>query len=945
MKPSIFSFLGLLTLLLASPSAPAGVSYPEPSGGWSYIYSADAGQDEFGGGADFDALDGTWSHTNGSDTWDGSGLGGTFVTGENAPGGAKIYSEDGVSYLRIQDTGDPRDFGFPDNGNRKVYLGHDISAHGAADDALDQGVTISFRARIPTPAKTTHPLDPLHRDGQGAAGPQPYPAGGDGYVTSDGGKGNFVIKQQIGGAFAFSLAVADDQGQGDPNSPKAGFTGLTMNEFNGNVNSGNVNFGQGTGTNVLALDPTDWHEFWIVLRKDPANIGTHEALIYVDGSTEARFFKITAGTGDDYGGIGYIAMGSTATPQSSALDVDFFAMKTEAVFPPGALANLPPEISGLSPASGTRYATAANGLSFTATTQPPNSIPTTGAQLILNGTDVTADLVASGDIRSRTFTYSKLQANQLYSGSIILADQTGRSSTNSVSFDTFAEGEIGLTPVADYSTPVDITLPSGRQQVYLYAGSPQPQTVRVDQVAGATASPLGVFLIPATGTTANPRFAALSDAFGKAVVLDGGGTRTLRLTPIGSTISVPSEIIVAPTSAAASAPYTGIVLPIPGSAALPDASVIAELVNGGGSIDAASIRVFVNDVDVTAASTRTPGSSGVSVRYASADFLPGGSVVSARVSFTAGGTQQESAWSFSVANVPRLNPSWATPASSVSGRPRGFTGRIHKPYEGVDAALFPNNPQRAEDQLAGRIIDPNTGEPFENEAVGEKGDGTFVETDTINYEQTGIDEGIPGDRQFPNLDAYDVNNLALEVITYLNLPRGAHRLAVACDDGFVVWAGPSASRTTNQFGIRSPGGGTVEATFDVANETAGVFAFRLIFFEGTGGADIEWYSVNPETGARTLINATGGILAYQSREGDGTEDATPPTVQLTAQRNGASIVLTWPKTTPAYRLESTPALVPAAWAAVPGSPTESGNSLTQTIPAGSGIAYFRLRSP
>ncbi len=946
MKRLLAACVGLLTLAFTSLPASAGISYPDPSGGWSYIYSADTGQDEFGGGADFDALDGTWSHNNGSDTWDGSGLGGDFVAGENAPGGAKIYSEGGVSYLRIQDPGDPRDFGFPDPGNRKVYLGHDISADGAADDALDQGVTISFRARIPTPAKTTHPLDPLYRDGQGAAGPQPYPAAGDGYVTSDGGKGNFVIKQLNGGAFAFSLAVTDDQGQGDPNSPKAGFTGLTMNEFNGNVISGNVNFGQGSGTNVLALDPTDWHEFWIVLRKDPANIGTHEALIYVDGSTEARFFKITAGNGDDYGGIGYIAIGSTATPQNSALDIDFYAMKTEAVFPPGALANLPPELTSLSPERGTRYANAASGLTFTATTQPPNSIPTTGAQLILNGTEVSsADLVASGDIRSRTFTYSKLQANQLYSGSIILADQTGRSSTNALSFDTFVDGQIGQIPYTDYSTPADISLPSGSQQVYLYAGSPQAQTVRVDQIVGATASPLGVFLVPATGTVDNPRFAALSDAFGKAVVLSGGGSRSLRLTPIGGTGSVPSEIVVAPTSATASSPYAGVVSPLPGSSALPDASVVAELVNGSGSVDAASIRVFVNDVDVTATSTRTPSGTGISVRYSPTDFLPGSSVVSARVAFAAGGAQQESAWSFSVANVPRLNPSWATPVSSVTGRPRGFTGRIHKPYEGVDAALFPNNPQRAADQLAGLLIDPTTGAPFDNEAIGEKGDGSFVETTTINYEQTGVDKGIPNDRPFPNLDAYDVNNIAMEVVTYLSLPRGAHRLAVACDDGFEAWAGPSASRTTNQFGIRSPGGSTVEATFDVANESAGVFAFRLIYFEGNGGADIEWYSVNPETGARTLLNDTGGIQAYQSRDGDGTEDLTPPPVQLTAQRSGASIVLTWPKTTPAYRLESTPALVPPAWAAVPGTPTDSGSSLSQTVPSSSGVAYFRLRSP
>ncbi|MBL9128707.1 MAG: hypothetical protein JNL97_13715, partial [Verrucomicrobiales bacterium] len=132
MRRTLF-FSALLALLwVVSSPAHAGLAYPDPAGGWSYIYAADEGQDVFGGGTDFDALDGTWSHNNGSDQWDGSAPGGTFAAGENAPGGAKIYSEGGVGYLRIQDTGDPRDFGYADPGNRKIYFGHDISAHGAA---------------------------------------------------------------------------------------------------------------------------------------------------------------------------------------------------------------------------------------------------------------------------------------------------------------------------------------------------------------------------------------------------------------------------------------------------------------------------------------------------------------------------------------------------------------------------------------------------------------------------------------------------------------------------------------------------------------------------------------------------------------------------------------------------------------------------------------------
>ena len=43
----------------------------------------------------------------------------------------------------------------------------------------------------------------------------------------------------------------------------------------------------------------------------------------------------TAGTGSDYTGISYLAMGMTATPQNAALDVDFVGYKLGAHFPPG----------------------------------------------------------------------------------------------------------------------------------------------------------------------------------------------------------------------------------------------------------------------------------------------------------------------------------------------------------------------------------------------------------------------------------------------------------------------------------------------------------------------------------------------------------------------------------------------------------------------------------
>ena len=418
--------------------APASKGFGDPDGGWDYAYEAD----EATYAADGDghaSLDGTWSHDNGSDQWDGSGIGGEFGDG-NRPGGAMIIEGGTGSYLRIQDTGDPRDYGYSDPGsNRKVYLGHNLTEDGASDTVMDDGVTLYFRARIPTDG----PLDPLHRNGQQDAGIQPYPEGGDGYVTSDGGKGNFVIKQAAGGAIAFSLAVATDTPNGNPNDRVSGFTGLTMNEFSGATISGDVNFGQGLGANVVELDPTAWHDFWITIQKDDSGEGTHLARIYIDGDSSPLSFKMTAGTGQegDFGGTSYLAMGSTATPQNSALDIDFYRVKFGVHSPTGEQAEIV-DFFGLSPSIGTPGVDASEGLSFTATSDL--GIPQENIQVILNGQDVSSGLSFSGNEQRWEVSYNDLARNNIYEGKLVVTGQTGAAIEGIVSFDTFGSGNLTI---------------------------------------------------------------------------------------------------------------------------------------------------------------------------------------------------------------------------------------------------------------------------------------------------------------------------------------------------------------------------------------------------------------------------------------------------------------------------------------------------------------------
>jgi hypothetical protein len=93
-----------------------------------------------------------------------------------------------------------------------------------------------------------------------------------------------------------------------------------------------LNFGLGTSRH-LAFDPTDWNELWIVIVRDQANEGTHQATFFMNGSTEGTTLTLTAGNGDDYPGQSYLAIGGTRTAQSFALDIDFVAYRPGIYYP------------------------------------------------------------------------------------------------------------------------------------------------------------------------------------------------------------------------------------------------------------------------------------------------------------------------------------------------------------------------------------------------------------------------------------------------------------------------------------------------------------------------------------------------------------------------------------------------------------------------------------
>jgi len=362
----------LAVIVLAAACVPAqavNVSYAAREGqigGWDYAYTGDAAAAESSAAAG-DALDGSWTATCSSSAWDGT------APGAGQPGGVGAYSQSGVNFTRIQDAGDPGDHtgASPDNGN--MYFGRELSSD---TSLLDNGVTLSFRARVPmTVADDGGVLDPWYMDSgssywTGAGNTLPWPPladidryGGAGNIVGSGGKANFGIWQkdglndegyQYGKLISFGLSVDDgvhfDAFRGT-STPVPVVNGLNMNSrasgILGNQPCDSVDVDQYEGSlNLLpiaAADMSDWHEFWITITPVTTPLATHRVDVWVDGATTPTVFFVTAGDSGqepDFakdlfsgGSVFYdnaMTLGFVGSRQPGALDVDFYAAKAGA---------------------------------------------------------------------------------------------------------------------------------------------------------------------------------------------------------------------------------------------------------------------------------------------------------------------------------------------------------------------------------------------------------------------------------------------------------------------------------------------------------------------------------------------------------------------------------------------------------------------------------------
>lgn len=221
----------------------------------------------------------------------------------------------------------------------------------------------------------------------------------------------------------------------------------------------------------------------------------------------------------------------------------------------------------------------------------------------------------------------------------------------------------------------------------------------------------------------------------------------------------------------------------------------------------------------------------------------------------------------------------------------GFNVRTHQTARRGQ----PNTIARAEQQLQGLRGDNVA------DLTGFTG-GVFAETGVINYSQpvSGSDAtpgqngafsstvgaverqiadnaipGIPSGTEFqPNGDLY-TDNIASEITTYLQFPTaGVYTLTFNSDDGFRTTVGGNNKEVLNSIIVSEAdyGKGASDINATVYVPAAGYYPFRTVWFEGGGGANLEWSAqrVAPNPSARYLINdkAADAVKAFRARSGD-----------------------------------------------------------------------------
>ena len=349
---------------------------------------------------------------------------------------------------------------------------------------------------------------------------------------------------------------------------------------------------------------------------------------------------------------------------------------------------------------------------------------------------------------------------------------------------------------------------------------------------------------------------------------------------------------------------------------------------GGRVADTNTISLSFNGAAVTPTAVTKSGAT-TTISYSVPNPpLPSGSTNTASMTIKDNkGAAYSNSATFVVAIYGTLPSSAALPSSAVDKTKKGFKIKTSQIDGGDQTGTIAYN----EDLLAGNL-GPDIANLDDLDGVDNKGYFTWpgvINFDTIPTDLNGyFNDPDYTDSTFPGIPGTtgSMENFVEEILAVLEFTTpGMYTMVVNTDwtgfpnesDGFQVRAGAdplkaAASVTLGFFDALAPVGptrGVANSPFLVYVPRAGIYPFRLLYFQTAGSANLEWFTSDAD-GIRALVNDTANpkaIAAYY-------QWTTPPAApSLAIARTSAGITITFTGTLQANDN------VTGAWTDLPGT--------------------------
>ena len=259
----------------------------------------------------------------------------------------------------------------------------------------------------------------------------------------------------------------------------------------------------------------------------------------------------------------------------------------------------------------------------------------------------------------------------------------------------------------------------------------------------------------------------------------------------------------------------------------------------------------------------------------------------------------------------------ALPASATLPLGTSTTrGMLVRDVQGPATPLLANSLVRATKQLNGTLTDA-AGVAVPNEAIaGPNPDGSYP-VDLVHFEKDGQDVNVvdvsnqplwtfAGPQFFPGIPGTGghTDNFATEVIAFVELPQGVTTFGVSVatdrtdvndDDSYVAYV---ATNPRDAFGLKigefernaPPFNGNThnENTFAVDAPAAGIYPIRIVYWQTSNGANLEFYTIDEATGDRVLVNDINDSRSLKAYTDSSVAEANGPYVAEVSPAPGSA---------------------------------------------------------